>query len=145
MTEFCIRVQRIGEHRLPAPERHSPDAAGYDLRANRYVKLWPGERVLVETGFAFEIPPGWVGLIRDRSGLACQGITTRAGVIDADYRGEIKVLLVNESPEVAHEIAAGDRIAQLVIVPALVADLREVDQLSDTQRGDGGFGSTGAG
>ena len=129
---------------LPAaitPTRGSEGSAGFDLYAYEPATLWPGCRLLVSTGIACAIPAGWVGIINPRSGLACKGITVDAGVIDSDYRGEIKVLLVHHEGS-AYSINMGDRIAQMVVVPYL-AESEVVDELPDTDRGDGGFGSTG--
>jgi dUTP pyrophosphatase len=122
-------------------------AAGMDLSsaADGPLTLDPGARVGVPTGLAIELPPGFEGQVRPRSGLAIrQGVTVvnAPGTIDADYRGELVVLLVNlgSSP---HTIAPGDRIAQLVVAPVTRAEVVEVSELSDTQRGGGGFGHTG--
>lgn len=124
------------------PERQSLGAAGFDLHAAEDVVVPVGDRVMVPTGIAAALPFGTVGLIRDRSGEAWKhGISVKAGVIDEDYRGEIKVILHNDGDQARH-YQAGDRIAQMIVtiyVPAAV----EVDELSDTQRGEGGFGSTG--
>lgn len=109
------------------------------------IVMAPRQRVAVPTGLAFEIEPGFEVQVRPRSGLAIkQGVTVvnAPGTIDADYRGEVKVLLVNLS-DVAVEIQRGDRIAQLVVAPVVQAEIIQVDELSDTARGAGGFGSTG--
>ncbi len=139
-----MRVKRLVDH-LPVPTRQTEGAAGYDLSAavGTYC-LMPGERGLVETGFAWEIPAGKVGLIRPRSGLACRaGLHVMAGVIDSDYRGEVKVLLVNlgDGPI---EIKSGDRIAQMLVTDHYTVELEVVDDLDDAERGDGGFGHTGS-
>jgi dUTP pyrophosphatase len=125
------------------------DAAGMDLMADVEgdVVLAPGERRLVPTGLAIAIPPGFEGQVRPRSGLAVrEGITllNSPGTIDADYRGEVQVLLVNLGQERVC-IRRGDRVAQLVIAPVSRAGWREVDALPDSDRGAGGFGSTGGG
>lgn len=107
--------------------------------------LRPGAVALVPTGFAYEIPPGFEMQVRPRSGLAFKhGVTVlnAPGTIDADYRGELKVLLINHGPE-PFEIKPGERIAQIVVAPVSAAVFTEVRELSDTQRGAGGFGSTG--
>lgn len=132
---------RFGEHNLPLPERATSGSAGYDLRTTESITILPGEFKLVKTGFGIEIEPGLVGLIRDRSGLASRGITTRAGVIDCDYRGEIGVILVNESNDVRH-FDIGDRIAQLVVLSCIMEESKEIKHPSITERGAGGFGST---
>jgi deoxyuridine 5'-triphosphate nucleotidohydrolase len=125
------------------PTRGSEHAAGLDLRAAISVDLPKGCRVVVPTELSVEIPEGHVGLIWPRSGLAIkQGIDVLAGVIDADYRGEIGVVLINHGTEPV-SIRGGDRIAQLLIQPVVMADPIELVALSETERGAGGFGSTG--
>lgn len=128
------------------PERAHPGDAGLDLSSVEGVDLAPGARVAVATGWAVAIPSGHAGLVVPRSGLALrQGVTVAnaPGLIDAGYRGELKVLLVNLDAE-AHHIEPGDRVAQLVVVPAIVMATLEVEELPDSDgRGDGGFGSTG--
>jgi len=136
-------VKRIGNHTLPVPSRESEFAGGYDLRAKVPVTLLQGQAALVPTGFAMAIPTGWVGLIWDRSGLATMArVTTRAGVIDSDYRGEVFVALVNESSD-WQTVKEGERIAQIVVVPHWSDACLETDDLEETVRGDDGFGSTG--
>ncbi len=130
---------------VPLPAYAKPGDAGLDLRASEAATLEPGGRRLVPTGVAVAIPEGYAGLVLPRSGLALQqGVTVlnAPGLIDSGYRGELKVLLVNHGIE-AVAIARGERIAQLVIQPVTQARLVEVDQLPDSARGDGGFGSTG--
>jgi dUTP pyrophosphatase len=132
---------------LPLPEYQTKGAAGFDLMAavDAPVELAPGASVLVPTGFAMAIPAGHEGQVRPRSGLAARhGVTilNAPGTVDADYRGEVKVILVNLSDE-SHLIARGDRIAQMVIAPVTRAALVEADDLAGTPRGSGGFGSTG--
>ena len=123
-------------------------AAGADLYActgGETVTLLPGETKLIHTGIAMEIPEGYAGLIYARSGIATKrGLApaNKVGVIDSDYRGEIMVSLFNQSGE-PQEIADGERIAQLVITPFLAVEFTETDGLSETERGEGGFGSTG--
>ena len=120
----------------------SESLTAYDLRAANENVIPPGERMLVDTGFAWEIPPGMVGMVRPRSGLAVrEGLHVLAGVIDSDYRDEVKVLLVNLG-DTPIEIRAGDRIAQMVLVPFHGDELTVTDDLDDIERG-GGFGSTG--
>jgi dUTP pyrophosphatase len=138
---------RLRKHHLPVPAYQSEHAAGMDLMADIEAEftLDPMSRVAIPTGFALEIPEGFEGQVRPRSGLAFkEGITVinAPGTIDADYRGEIKVLLVNlgNEPVLLHP---GDRVAQLVISPVVRASVEEVDSLEDTTRGDGGFGHTG--
>ncbi|MHA1157934.1 MAG: dUTP diphosphatase [Alphaproteobacteria bacterium] len=130
---------------LPMPQ--SRLAAGLDLPAavDSAITLAPGARALVPTGFAFAIPAGFEGQVRPRSGLAAStGVTVlnAPGTIDADYRGEVKVILINHGNE-AVTITRGMRIAQLVVAPVTSVAIIEVADLDDTDRGDGGFGSTG--
>jgi dUTP pyrophosphatase len=129
---------------LPA-YAHAGDA-GADLCAAADVELAPGARALVPTGVALELPPGYVGLVHPRSGLAARlGVTVlnAPGTVDAGYRGEIMVNLVNHDPTHTATIARGDRIAQLVVQRVERADFRPVDELSGSSRGAGGHGSTG--
>jgi dUTP pyrophosphatase len=132
---------------LPLPEYHSPQAAGLDLLAAvpADMIIQPGQRALVPTGIAIALPPGNEAQVRPRSGLAARhGITVlnTPGTVDADYRGEIQVILINLG-EAPYVVQRGARIAQLVIAPVLHATLSESQDLADTQRGGGGFGSTG--
>ena len=151
-TPVSVRFKRLvsGEG-LPLPAYQSAGAAGMDLCAavsqDAPVALQPGERALVPTGFAAAIPQGYEGQVRPRSGNALKrGLTclNTPGTIDSDYRGEIGVILVNLGQE-TQIISRGERIAQLVIAPVVVAGIVEADALDDTDRGSGGFGSTGAG
>jgi len=119
--------------------------AGYDLYSIGEYTLEPMERVLVETGLHLEIPNGYVGLVKDRSSVASVGLHTMAGVIDASYRGEVKILIINLSSE-DYTISAGQKIAQLLVIPVYTQAVEVVDtleDLTDTERGEGGFGSTG--
>lgn len=141
-----IPVRRLTSD-LPLPVRASTHAAAVDLYAalDAPLTLAPGERSLVPTGIAVAIPEGWEGQVRPRSGLAARhgiGIVNSPGTIDADYRGEIRIILINlgEEPFVLNR---GDRAAQLIIAPAPSWDFEEVDELPETTRGEGGFGSTG--
>jgi dUTP pyrophosphatase len=132
---------------LPLPERATPHASGVDLRAavEADVSLSPGARALIPTGIRIAVPPGYEAQVRARSGLAVRNgiaLVNAPGTIDADYRGEIQVILVNHGQE-AFTIRRGDRIAQLVIVPVVLCELELADELPETERGDGGFGSTG--
>lgn len=125
------------------PEYASAGAAGADLCASEALVIPPGGRAAVPTALRLEIPPGHVGLVWPRSGLAVRhGIDTLAGVIDSDYRGELKVVLVNHGDQ-PFAIAAGDRVAQLLLQHFERASFRSVADLADTQRGQEGFGSTG--
>ena len=141
-----IPVRRI-DPSLPLPAAAHQGDAGYDLRARERVMLAPGGgRAAVPTGIAVAIPPGWAGLVLPRSGLALRhGITclNAPGLIDAGYRDEIRVVLVNHDPAEPFEVAVGDRIAQLVIQEVAAIDWDEVEDLGQTARGQGGFGSTG--
>lgn len=134
---------------LPAPAYATADAAGMDLSAavedDAPVTLAPGERAAIPTGIQFAIPQGYEGQVRPRSGLALKNAVTvlnAPGTIDADYRGEVKVILVNLGSE-PFEITRGMRIAQLVFAPVVRASLAQAATLDETQRGEGGFGSTG--
>jgi dUTP pyrophosphatase len=132
---------------LPLPSYESKYAAGMDIRAalEESFTLKPGERALVPTGLKMAMPEGYEAQIRPRSGLAYRnGITmlNTPGTIDADYRGELKMLAVNLGEE-DFQINHGDRIAQMIIAPVIQAQVHEVDNLSDTERGAAGFGSTG--
>lgn len=130
---------------LPAPAYATDGAAGLDVVAAEDLTLAPGQRHAVATGFSIAIPPGYEVQVRPRSGLALKhGITclNTPGTIDEDYRGEVKVILANLGSE-PFEVRRGERIAQLVPAPVLKAAFREVDDLSETGRGAGGFGSTG--
>ena len=125
------------------PTRATEMAAGLDLYADAAVTVWPLDRALIPIGVALALDPGQCGLVWPRSGLAVKsGITVGAGVIDADYRGEIKVLLINLGDE-PYYVQPGDRIAQLLIQPIMRPTISEMDSLPGTERGIGGFGSTG--
>ena len=144
-AEITVRIIREGPN--PLPEYETADSAGMDLRAHldAALTLDPGERALVPTGMCMEIPPGYEGQGRPRSGLALkQGLTVlnAPGTIDADYRGDVGVILVNTS-KTAQTLEPGDRIAQIVFAPVTRAQFMEVEQLGDSGRSSGGFGSTG--
>ncbi len=141
-----INIKRLTETAI-LPERGSAYAAGYDLFADiaENVEIQPHETKMIGTGLAMEIPEGYFGGIFARSGLSSkEGLRPAncVGVVDADYRGEVKVALHNDG-EVVREIKAGQKIAQLVVVPFLGVEFDEVEELSETVRGVGGFGSTG--
>ena len=130
---------------VPLPRYAHPGDAGLDLASNEEVTLAPGQRYAVATGLAIAVPDGWVGLVHPRSGLALkQGLTVAnaPGTIDAGYRGELKVILVNLGADPV-EIRRGDRIAQLLLQEVGHAEVVEVADLDETGRGAGGFGSTG--
>jgi dUTP pyrophosphatase len=142
-----VKVRRVGQRGPPLelPRYETDGAAGLDLRADEPVTLAPGERRLVPTGLALEIPPGHEGQVRPRSGLAVRhgvGMVNAPGTIDSDYRGEVGVVLVNHG-QAPVSFARGDRIAQLVIAPVARAELALAEDLSGSARGGGGFGSTG--
>jgi dUTP pyrophosphatase len=125
------------------PEYASAGAAGADLRASEAVEIGPGARAAVATGVRLQIPPGHVGLVWPRSGLAVRhGIDTMAGVVDSDYRGEVRVVLVNHGDE-PFRVAPGDRVAQILLQRVERAAFAAVASIDDTERGGGGFGSTG--
>ena len=131
---------------VPLPARAHPGDAGLDLRSNIDVVVQPGERAMVPTGVAVAIPEGYAGLVLPRSGLAGRHGLTLAnspGLIDAGYRGELSCAVVNLDREEPVKIARGDRIAQLVIVPVAAVEADWVDELPPSERGQGGFGSTG--
>lgn len=141
-----MKIKRLNENAI-IPTRGSSAAAGYDLYTTDETMIAPGQTVLVGTGLAMEIPEGYFGAVFARSGLATkEGLRPAncVGVIDADYRGELKVPLHNDS-DVERPVTAGERIAQLVIMPFLAVDFEKTDELSDTARSTGGFGSTGKG
>lgn len=145
MPDLEIQVVRL-DRDLPLPSYARPGDAGADLMTTVDVSVAPGERVLVPTGVAIALPDGFVGLIHPRSGLAARhglSIVNTPGTVDAGYRGEIKVLLVNHDPREPIELRRGDRIAQLVVQRVERAAFVEVDRLDTTVRGTGGYGSTG--
>ena len=142
-----MRVYRNKKLRALGIEFAAPRAgdAGYDLFVVEGCRIEPGQRALLETGLHLEIPAGFVGLVKDRSSMAAAGLHTLAGVIDSAYRGELKILLVNLTDDTVH-ISAGQKIAQLLILPVTSPAVEYVDSLDDlssTERGAGGFGSTG--
>ena len=147
MTKFDVNIKKLNENAI-IPTYGTEYAAGADLYAcmDEAVTINPGETSFIKTGLAMEVPVGYAGLIYARSGLACKkGLApaNKVGVIDSDYRGEIMVALHNHSNE-AVVVESGERIAQLVITPYIVAAFNQVDELEDTVRGEGGFGSTGS-
>ena len=143
---MSVNIKKLNEN-AHIPTYGSPCSAGADLYAciDGEMVIAPGKTVLVKTGLSMELEDGFVALIYARSGLATKrGLApaNKVGVVDSDYRGEIMVALHNHS-EVEQKIASGERIAQMVITPYIKADFFEVEELSDTERGVGGFGSTG--
>lgn len=156
-----VRIKRVGTHDLPVPKYETEGAAGFDLRArvdtekmrNQGLPYWvfehgagvalnQGRSATVGTGFAFEVPEGFELQVRPRSGLSKRGVHVALGTIDADYRGEVGVIITNNG-EKPLRITTGDRIAQGVIAPVVRAEFEEVAELSETARGAKGFGSTG--
>jgi len=141
-----VRIRRLPHGQgLALPAYATPGAAGMDVLAAEDVTLEPGARHAVATGFAVAIPEGYEIQVRPRSGLALKhgiGVPNTPGTVDSDYRGEVKVILINHGAE-AFPIRRGDRIAQLVLAPVTLAAWEEVGELDDTARGAGGFGSTG--
>lgn len=146
LPDVAIQLKRLPHGTdLPLPAYATAQAAGMDVVAAESLSLAPGQRYAVATGFAIAIPPGYEVQVRPRSGLALKhGITclNTPGTIDADYRGEVKVILINLGSE-PFAISRGDRIAQLVPAQVQHARFDEVDELDQTERGTGGFGSTG--
>ncbi|MDN4173181.1 dUTP diphosphatase [Nocardioides sp. SOB77] len=144
-TDLDIHVVRLDPD-LPLPAYAHPGDAGADLVTTVDVVLAPGERALVPTGIAIALPEGYVALVHPRSGLAAKhgvSIVNAPGTVDAGYRGEVKVLLVNLDPAEPVELRRGDRIAQLVVQRVETARFVEVDVLPSSARGTGGYGSTG--
>lgn len=145
MLAVQLRVVKLKDEATVPTRAHAGDA-GLDLYACEAAHLGPGERWSVGTGVAVEIPEGHAGLVLPRSGLARDhgiSLVNGPGLIDAGYRGEVRVLLLNTDPAEVFRLAAGERIAQLVIAPIALAEPVEVDSLAESARGDGGFGSSG--
>lgn len=148
MLPVFVSLRRLpGNEDLPLPTYETPQAAGMDLRAALTVPvtLLPGERHAVPTGLAIALPPGYEAQVRPRSGLARKSgisMVNSPGTIDADYRGELQVLLINLGQE-PFTVSRGDRIAQLVVAPVAQVTWQEVESLEETERGSGGFGHTG--
>ena len=145
MTRPPLLVKRL-DGDLPLPRYAHPGDAGLDLHSADAITLGPHERGVVSTGLAVAIPDGYVGLVTPRSGTAVRSglsMVNTPGVVDSGYRGEVRIVLINLDPSHPIEIARGDRVAQLVIVPVASVDVREVDTLPESVRGEGGFGSSG--
>ncbi len=147
-TNPVVRVVRLPHAKdLPLPSYETEHAAGMDVRAalDERVTIWPGKRALVPTGLKIELPVGYEAQIRPRSGLAIRdGITlvNSPGTIDADYRGEVKVIMINHGDQEFH-VNHGDRIAQMIIAPVTRVHMQAAEELNESERGEGGFGSTG--
>jgi dUTP pyrophosphatase len=146
---LSVQVQQVavdGKEPLALPDYATAGSSGMDLRANEYALIGPGTWRVVPTGICVSIPNGFEGQVRSRSGLAAKYgvfVLNAPGTVDSDYRGEIKVVLFNASPNV-FKAERGERIAQLVFAPVTRVELEPVEALEDTERGDGGFGSTGS-
>jgi dUTP pyrophosphatase len=136
-----IKIKKLHPDVIIPKYAHEGDA-GMDLFSVEDLILKPKHRALVKTGLSIELPKGYVSLIWDKSGIALKGIKTMGGVIEHTYRGEYKIIMVNLSSE-NYEIKKGQKIAQLLIQKIETAEIEEVNELSETTRGDGGFGSTG--
>ena len=141
-----ILIKRLSKE-VPLPKYETSGSSGMDLAANinANIEINPGKTAIIPTGLALSIPKGFEVQIRPRSGLAANqkiSVLNTPGTIDADYRGEIKVILINLGPE-PFKVEKGLRIAQMIVCPIVQAQLKEVDDLSETERGTGGFGSTG--
>ena len=138
-----LRVKKLSAN-AKTPERGTAGAAGYDLFAADTVVVESSRRALIPLDLAFAIPAGHVGLLKSRSSMALRGLDVEAGVIDSDYRGNVQVMLSNNtSCEHATTVHRGDKIAQMVVLPVPSMTVCEVEELDDTERGCGGFGSTG--
>ena len=146
LAPITIRLKRLAHGEgLPVPAYATAGAAGMDVVAAEELDLMPGQRHAVATGFAMAIPDGYEVQVRPRSGLALKhgiGLVNAPGTVDSDYRGEIKIILINLGNE-DFEISRGMRIAQMIIAPVLQVAIKPVESLDDTARGAGGFGSTG--
>lgn len=140
-----LAVRRLSDDATLPTRAHDGDA-GLDLYASEPAHIGPGERWSVGTGIAVEIPHGNAGLVLPRSGLSREhgiSLVNGPGLIDSGYRGEVRVLLLNTDPAETFKVEAGNRIAQLVVVPTLLVEVVEIESLSDSPRGEGGFGSSG--
>lgn len=147
MTKVKLKIKKLSHYKGELPAYQSALASGFDVRAqlDKPVLLEPGERALIATGLSFEIPAGYEIQARPRSGLAAKhgiSVVNTPGTIDADYRGEVKIILINLGLE-PFEVKDQERIAQLVLAPVVQAHFELVEELSSTERGAGGFGSTG--
>src|SRR5262245_57686489 len=137
---------KLLDERLPIPQYRHPGDAGLDLPSRIDIVIEPGDRATIPTGLAVAIPPGYAGLGRPRSGLASRhgiALVNSPGLIDSGYRGEVAVVLINTDKTQSFKINRGDRIAQLMIQKVEEAEVIAVEDLAESQRGDGGFGSTG--
>lgn len=147
MPRVALKIKKLSHYKGDLPAYQTELASGFDVRAqlNEVLLLNPGERALIPTGLSFEIPVGFEIQSRPRSGLAFKhgiSIVNTPGTIDADYRGEVKIILINHGTE-PFEIKDQERVAQLILAPVVQAQFQLVEELADTSRGAGGFGSTG--
>lgn len=145
MSNITLKIKRL-DPKMPLPSYAYQGDAGLDLRSAETLDLKPHERKLVATGLAIAIPEGYAGFVQPRSGLAIReglSLVNTPGLIDAHYRGELKIILINLDPSTTIHIERGDRIAQLVIQEVPLVHLEEVENLDETDRGTGGFGSSG--
>lgn len=141
---IVVKIKQLHAHAV-VPKYQTPGSAGVDLHASEDCEIWMGMQAIIPTGIAMSIPPGYEGQIRPRSGLAAKCLITvlnSPGTIDSDYRGEIKVIMINHG-EGLFRIKRGERIAQMVFTPVVRAQFQDVVDLDETARGAGGFGSTG--
>ena len=139
---MSLKIKKLVSHAI-IPKRSTPGAVGYDLHSSEGYVILPGHRAVVSTGLSFEFPPGVYGRVAPRSGLSVKhGLNVGAGVVDPDYTGEVKVVLFNHD-KAAFVIKPGYRIAQLICERCECPDVEEVEVVTETERGDEGFGSTG--
>ena len=144
-NKLVLKVKKLNEHAKIPVRAHNTDA-GLDLFALHEMSLPPGSTIKVPTGIALEIPEGYCGILKDRSSIGFQGLTILGGVIDSAYRGEINIILHNTyhpDPVYTYDIAPGDKIAQILIVPVPEIEVKEVKELNDSDRQEKGFGSSG--
>lgn len=145
MPVISVNVKRL-DNNVDLPRYAYPGDAGLDLRASKAVDIKPFQRVLIPTGLAIALPDGYAGFVQPRSGMALKqglSIVNTPGLIDSQYRGELKIIAINLDPDEVIHIECGERVAQLVIQQVPTVNLIEVDELDDTERGIGGFGSSG--
>lgn len=137
-----IAVKRMDKKNGKIPTRAHPLDAGLDLYCSKSISYNPNEIILVSTGIAVGIPPGTVGMLRDRSSMGTKGLKVTAGILDSGYTGEVNVVLLNLSGKAGH-IAQGDRVAQLLVLPIALPEVVEVEEFAPSDRGGKGFGSSG--
>lgn len=145
MPVISVNIKKL-DNNVDLPRYAYPGDAGLDLRASKAVDIEPFQRVLIPTGLAIALPDGYAGFVQPRSGMALKqglSIVNTPGLIDSQYRGELKIIAINLDPDEVIHIECGERVAQLVIQQVPTVNLIEVDELDDTERGIGGFGSSG--